>query len=606
MASTLRILSIFLLCWASHLSAEFVEKMTLEEKAGQLLMVHFHGETANGEAETLICDTKVGGIVYYNWSNGLNSPAQVKNLSSGLQELAENNRLSIPLFIGVDQEGGRVARLKNGFTVFPANQTLGETGNPDLAQAAAFTMGRELRAVGININFAPVVDVNINPRNPVIGSRSFSNDPKIVLAFSEKALAGYKQANIIASLKHFPGHGDVEMDSHLALPVVDKPMSELERAELFPFAKLASSADLIMTAHLLVPALDPQNCSTLSKKTLSYLRNTLGFEGVIITDSLVMEGVLKKCRSIDEAAIQALDAGCDILLLGGKQLIGGTTNLELTAKDIQRVHRSIVNAVKNGRLSEARVDEAVRKILSLKKRYLYPSGISRLGERIWKNECAGTIEGLTCWNKRENFASLGIGHFIWYPVGRKERFEETFPDLLQFLQKKGAILPEWLKRAEGCPWSTREEFYANIQNPQMRDLRQFLFETRDLQAVFIAERLKKTFSLMLDHCPPSGRGQVETIFTRLSNDANGLYAMVDYLNFKGSGVSAAESYKNQHWGLLQVLQSIPLSSEQPLVDFIAAAKSLLKRRVDNSPAERDEKQWLTGWFNRLDGYLIPL
>lgn len=354
----------------SCLSVNTIQTMTLEEKVGQLLMVHFHGEVVNEDARTLIHDTKVGGIIYYNWSNGLNSPEQVQNLSFGLQKLTQDNRLPIPLFIAVDQEGGVVARLDNGFTVFPGNRALGETRDPNLAQMAALSMGQELQAVGVNMNFAPVVDININPRNPIIGVRSFGDHPETVLTFGAKALHGYKQANIIASLKHFPGHGDVEIDSHEDLPIVHKSMKELEQVELLPFAKLALSTDMIMTGHLLVPALDKEHCSTLSEKTLTYLKNTIGFEGVIITDSLVMEGVLKKCHTIDEAAIQALNAGCDILLLGGMQLIGEHVNLELTVSDIQRIHCSIVCAVKSGRVSETRLNKAVEKILRLKERYL--------------------------------------------------------------------------------------------------------------------------------------------------------------------------------------------------------------------------------------------
>lgn len=350
-------------------SAYSMEHMTLEEKVGQLFIVHFHGDSTNEDSKTLIHDVKVGGIIYYNWANGLTSPQQVQDLSFGLQELVRNTSAAIPLFIAVDQEGGIVSRLNKGFTVFPGNRALGETQDPDLAQAAAYAMGQELQAVGVNMNFAPVVDVNSNLKNPIIGIRAFSNKPEIVAAFGEKSLAGYKQAHIITSLKHFPGHGDVEIDSHEDLPVINKTLQELEHCELVPFAQLAPCADMIMTAHLLVPALDKERCSTVSEKTLSYLKNSLNFTGVIITDSLTMQGVLKKSTSIDEAAIQALNAGCDILLLGGKQLIGNTY-LELTVEDIKRIHRSIVNAVKNNQVSQERLDQAVKKILTLKKRFL--------------------------------------------------------------------------------------------------------------------------------------------------------------------------------------------------------------------------------------------
>lgn len=346
------------------------QTMTLEEKVGQLMMVHFHGEVANEDARTLIQDTKVGGIIYYNWSNGLHSPEQVQSLSAGLQMLTQSNKIPIPLIIATDQEGGIIARLHNGFTVFPGNRALGEASDPNLAEAAALAMGQELQAVGVNMNLGPVVDINSNPRNPVIGIRAFGDCSETVFRFGEKALQGYNKAHIMTTLKHFPGHGDTTVDSHEALPIVNRSMQALEQVELLPFAKLASKADAIMTAHTLVPALDPDNCSTLSEKTLNYLKDALGFRGVIISDSLVMEGVLKKCHTIDEAAIQALNAGCDILLLGGKQLIGENSNLELTVSDVQRIHHNIVGAVRSGRITELRLNQAVEKILALKDRCL--------------------------------------------------------------------------------------------------------------------------------------------------------------------------------------------------------------------------------------------
>ena len=358
-------------CFASY----SFEKMTLEEKVGQLLMVHFNGKDANEEARILVQETKVGGIIYYNWCNGLDSPEQVQMLSSSLQKLTEDNQNPIPLLIAVDQEGGSVTRLKNGFTQFPSNKVLAQASDPHLAREAAFTMGQELRAVGINMNLAPVVDVNSNPANPVIGARSFSNQAETVLAFGAEALNGYKQAHIIATLKHFPGHGDTSIDSHEDLPIVHKSKEELKQVELLTIAGLASTADVIMTAHNLVPAFDTENCSTLSETTLNYLRETIGFQGVIVSDSLVMGGVLKKCKSVDEAAIQALRAGCDLLILGGKLLTGEYKGFELTTTDIQRVHDSIIQAVKTGRISEERINHAVERILDLKNRYL----ISEIG-----------------------------------------------------------------------------------------------------------------------------------------------------------------------------------------------------------------------------------
>lgn len=337
----------------------FASEQSLEEKVGQLLMVHFHGEEVNRDARALIQEIGVGGIIYYDWCNNLDTLKEIQALSSSLQTLAK-----YPLLIAADQEGGKVLRFRKAFTNFPSN---GEMDSPEIVQKMACELGLEMKMAGINMNLAPVVDVNSNPKNPVIGIRAYSNDTEKVVAFGRAALTGYKQAGILTTLKHYPGHGDTSVDTHKDLATLNKSKEALERVELAPFRELAQEADAMMTAHILVPAFDPDNCATLSKNTLAYLREGIGFQGVIVSDSLVMEGVLKKCTSVDEAAIQALNAGCDLLLLGGKLLSGENTGLELTVSDVKRVHGSIVEAVKQGRISESRVNESVTRILTLKK-----------------------------------------------------------------------------------------------------------------------------------------------------------------------------------------------------------------------------------------------
>lgn len=235
-----------------------------------------------------------------------------------------------------------------------------------------------------------------------------------------------------------------------------------------------------------------------------------------------------------------------------------------------------------------------------------PEDACIISNKIWKNECAGSCEGLTHWNKGENFASLGIGHFIWYPLGRQEQFQETFPNLLLFLQKEKVAVPAWLQTAQGCPWISREDFYENINSEEMNVLRKFLFETKDLQAIFIANRLEKTFPLLIENLPLDERERISTIFYQLSKDPNGLYALIDYMNFKGAGSSSSEMYNGQGWGLLQVLRRMQVSSQNPLVDFVASAKAVLIERVKNSPPERGEERWLKGWLNRLETYTVVL
>ncbi len=349
------------------------QDLSLEEKVGQILMVHFKGETMNEDALEMIHDLHVGGIIYYNWANKLSDPLQVKHLSEELQTAALNTKAQIPLFIAADQEGGLVARLENGFTIFPGNRALGETNRIDLAKQAAQIMGIELRSVGINFNLSPVVDVNSNPRNPVIGIRSFGKDPERVIAFGRSVLAGYEDAGILTSLKHFPGHGDVEIDSHEALPIVRKNLEELERLDLAPFSVLAPFADAVVTAHILVKALDNENCVTLSSKALGYLREKIGFKGLILSDSLVMEGLLEVCQNVEELALRAFNAGCDVLVLGGKQLTSHREYFELTPSDIKRIHAYLVDAVKEGRISLQRLDESVNRIILLKEKKLRQS-----------------------------------------------------------------------------------------------------------------------------------------------------------------------------------------------------------------------------------------
>ncbi len=336
-------------------AASLFAELTLEEKVGQLFMVHFHGNVANEEAKALIQELHVGGIIYYNWANDLNSPDKVKNLSRSLQEIAR-----IPLFIAIDQEGGKISRFSQWITSSLSAERLGEINNPDLTEETAFLVGEQLQKAGVNMNLAPVVDVNSNPRNPIIGPRAYSHSPEMVYIHGERALRGYERSGIIATLKHFPGHGDTAVDSHLDLPILSKSLEELEKVELLPFARLSKKAGAIMMGHILTPSLDEEYCATLSSKTVAYLRETLGFQGLILSDSLVMQGVLNQCESIDEAAIRAIQAGLDMIILGGK------AQLELTLSDVRRIHGSILKAVQSGRIPEKRLSEAVEKILSLK------------------------------------------------------------------------------------------------------------------------------------------------------------------------------------------------------------------------------------------------
>lgn len=366
-------LLLLLLCLSALLSSQ---EMSIEEKVGQLLMVCFQGSEANENAKILIQQAHVGGIIYYRWSNGLENPSQIKTLSDGLQYFASNSSTQIPLLIAIDQEGGDIVRLKNGFTQFVGNREIALTNDPRKAKAIAYVMGKEMRAVGINMNLAPVVDVS--PAHCYMAQRSFSDSPEKVTKFGKMALEGYKKAKTIATLKHFPGYGDAIVDPHLGLPIVNKTRDELEKKELYPFQKLAKEADCIMSAHILMPALDEENCATLSHAILdTLLREEWKYKGVVISDSLVMQGLLNVCENLGEASVQAILAGNDILIFGGKKL-GQKDPEELTVKDILNIHAAIVMAVRNQRISEERLQASVDRILKLKQKY----GILKTKEKL--------------------------------------------------------------------------------------------------------------------------------------------------------------------------------------------------------------------------------
>ena len=225
----------------------------------------------------------------------------------------------------------------------------------------------------------------------------------------------------------------------------------------------------------------------------------------------------------------------------------------------------------------------------------------RIGKKIWQNECNGTVSGLTSWNEGENFASLGIGHFIWYPKGVRGPFEESFPKLVSFISRHGAKLPALLLAPNelSCPWSTRREFLAAEDTRDMKQLRRFLADTVDLQTQFMVARLEESLPKMLSAAPPPERASVQLRFNNLSATRQGCYALIDYVNFKGEGVSPTERYRGQGWGLLQVLAGMRDSS---VSEFARSAERVLRHRVQNSPPQRKESRWLPGWLNRVHSY----
>jgi hypothetical protein len=231
---------------------------------------------------------------------------------------------------------------------------------------------------------------------------------------------------------------------------------------------------------------------------------------------------------------------------------------------------------------------------------LSDSQAERIGRRLWQNESGGTISGLTAWNFGEDFASLGIGHFIWYPAGKRGPFEESFPPLLHYLLSNGLPVPDWLKQAEACPWSSRGQFLADQQSPRMNELRSLLAGTIAFQARFAALRLQRALPKMLEAVPSGDREKIQENFEKVAEEPQGLYALVDYVNFKGEGTLPSERYHGEGWGLLQVLEA--MGNGPATLEFSRAADKVLTRRVENAPVARGEKRWLPGWRNRIRTY----
>lgn len=338
--------------------------MTLRERVGQLFMLGFSGTSVSKDLASLITDYRPGGLILF--ARNLESPDQIVRLTNDLQTAAargpKNQAVRAPLLIAVDQEGGRVSRLPRGFTIFPPCAVLGRCDSFELAYAAAAATAAELRAVGITMNLAPVLDVNTNPQNPIIGDRAFGATPEQVCALGLATIAGLQDHKVIACGKHFPGHGDTTADSHTELPRVAAPLERLQEVELRPFRHaIENGLATIMSAHVLYSSLDDRLPATLSPAILTrLLRDQLRFAGPTLTDDLEMRAILDH-YGIEDAAIRAIQAGADLLLICGDR------NRQVAA--MEAVH----DAVKEGTIPEARIAASLERLAQLKSRFLQPS-----------------------------------------------------------------------------------------------------------------------------------------------------------------------------------------------------------------------------------------
>ncbi|MCD9023136.1 beta-N-acetylhexosaminidase [Cohnella silvisoli] len=325
------------------------EQLGLKEKIGQLFMCGFDGLEPTNDIMNLIQEYGIGGVIYFR--RNVRDAAQVAALSGKLQQASAD-----PLFLAIDQEGGMVVRLEEGVTVMPGAMAQGAADNAELTREAAKWSGAELREIGINMNFAPCLDVNNNPQNPVIGVRSYGEDAARVAQLGTAAIRGYREGGVAAVAKHFPGHGDTAVDSHHELPTVPHGVDRLNEIELFPFRQaIWQRVDAIMTAHVVFPAFEPDGVpATLSQKILTgLLRDRMGFEGVIVTDCLEMNAIAETI-GVARGAVEAIKAGADLILVSHR-LTRQTAALE-----------AVMEAVMTGEISESRIDEAARRIWELK------------------------------------------------------------------------------------------------------------------------------------------------------------------------------------------------------------------------------------------------
>jgi beta-N-acetylhexosaminidase len=365
-----------------------IARMTLPEKVGQLFVMRVYGHSATAPdqadidanleeigvrtAAELIAEYRVGGIIYFTWAHNTRDPHQIADLSNGIQRASLTQPRGMPVLISTDQEHGIVCRVGEPATLFPGAMAVGAGGSRSDARTLGRIAGQELRALGIRQNYSPVADVNVNPANPVIGVRSFGADPAAVAGLVAAEVAGYQRSQqVAATAKHFPGHGDTAVDSHYGFPVITHTREQWTKLDAPPFrAAIKAGIDSIMTAHLMVPALDDSgDPATLSHPILTgILREELGYDGVVVTDSLGMEGVRTKYGD-DRVPVLALKAGVDQLL---------------NPPSLDVAWNAVLKAVQDGELTEARLDESILRILRLKAKlrlfeepYVSQGGVTR-------------------------------------------------------------------------------------------------------------------------------------------------------------------------------------------------------------------------------------
>ena len=497
-------------------AAEIVSKMTVEEKVGQMLMPDFRNWNGSGftvmndEVNGVIEKYHLGGVILF--AENVKGTEQTARLVDGLQQASPK----IPLLITIDQEGGIVRRLQTG-TGMPGNMALGATRSTGLSYSVGNVIGRELNSLGINVNFGPDLDVNINPANPVIGVRSFGSDPKMVSDLGVAYIEGVQAAGVAATGKHFPGHGDTATDSHLGLPVVTHDIETLNKVDLVPFkAAIANGVDMIMTAHVAFPAVDDTKViskkdgtqvnlpATLSKKVLTdLLRTEMGFKGVVSTDALNMKAIADHFGT-EESVIMAINAGTDIALMPA--VVQSTDQIA----NLDKVYNAVVDAVKTNVIPESRTTESATRIMALKiKRGIYdPSG----------NNTIPSID------ERVAIANATVGS-----AENKAIEKEASEKAVTLLRNKGNTLPFTLKSGKKIVLISLNE--ARITS--MVDTINSIAKNNNLANLDIQTFTYSSSAKLLTFQQKAAIDAADYVITNSVNmkpDASGSYYDIDYIN----------------------------------------------------------------------------
>ncbi|GGA11758.1 glycoside hydrolase family 3 [Paenibacillus marchantiophytorum] len=319
-----------------------------------MIIAGIDGYTVDSATRELLAEEHVGGIILYK--PNVQNTNQLVQLTNSLKKTNAGNKL--PLWIGVDEEGGRVTRLPDELIKTPTSKEIGSKGSTKFAYNIGHLLGKELNAYGLNMDFAPDLDVNSNPNNPVIGDRSFGSNASIVSSQGIQVMSGLQSQQVVSVVKHFPGHGDTSVDSHIGLPIVQNDLARLRKLELVPFAEaIKHQADAVMVAHILLPKVDPDNPASMSKTIMTdMLRKEMGFQGLIMTDDMTM-GAITTNYGLGEAAVKSVLAGANIVMVGHEPA------------NVMKVITALREAVRSGRIPVDTIDQSVNQVMKLKQKY---------------------------------------------------------------------------------------------------------------------------------------------------------------------------------------------------------------------------------------------